>query len=280
VCLKISVLMMNDDDDDDEYARHLHCYGQILSRLNWNVAALRVLAVARKYVTGVDQVIVWREIATVLTNAEKFGLAALCFARTIRIATKLGNAKEMASVLLERGLMYINSCDYKAAEKDFEKAMPICEQLDAYSRNTLFCYNNLGIANRRLNRPDTALHFFERAAVVATRRYGAESGEVATILANRATILCDEGHFDDTIAIAKRSLTIQRRVYGADSIPVAEVLCVLGNALLNQQRFEEALQQYELAVMIFKLLTHGQHINFAHAVEFQRICEEAIAASK
>lgn len=109
--------------------------------------------------------------------------------------------------------------------------------------------NTMAIAYYQNTQLDSARALFEESLRRQIRVFGLRHPEVATGLANLATVLPDQP--DSAIALLSRALDIRTEVFGAWSSDVANTLMTIGNAYGGNGESAESIEYYERAIAIY-----------------------------
>ena len=102
----------------------------------------------------------------------KFNKAENCFRKSLRIRKSIGDKKNIAACYVDLGLNYQGKFSIKMAEKFFNQALSIYQEV-GYQEGILITLNNLGVmyANYDLPKAEAyCLEALDKAKLIAAKR--------------------------------------------------------------------------------------------------------------
>lgn len=112
--------------------------------------------------------------------------------------------------------------------------------------------NNLGLAQRSIDRRDQAIETFRQALDLQRKLRGPESDPVAQALNNLGATLDESGRPEESIPIYEEALKIRTTRHGAESYEAAKVRVNLAEAYTNLQQFAAAERNIEQAIPVLQ----------------------------
>jgi tetratricopeptide (TPR) repeat protein/tRNA A-37 threonylcarbamoyl transferase component Bud32 len=147
--------------------------------------------------------------------------------------------------LLAMGRVEVGRGQPQAALDPLNQALSLAVQLDnREARGNIL--NALGIAYRRLNKPDEALRYYQDALQI--RRALGQQGGTAASLSEIAQLNAAMGRPEDALKYHLEALAIRREI--GDKRGIGNTLTALGNLYLRRGDTDEALTNYRQALQL------------------------------
>lgn len=127
-------------------------------------------------------------------------------------------------------------------------------------------YYTLGIACLRLNRPDEATHYQEKALPIFSQLHGDDSVSVAMTLGELGKNLAEHGQFDKALTSFQRALEIYRNQVGDNHQDTAAIYSSVGSVLVDLKRYDEALPYCEKSIRITSSILGPKHKHLVPAL--------------
>ncbi|MDX2199197.1 MAG: serine/threonine-protein kinase [Phycisphaerae bacterium] len=122
--------------------------------------------------------------------------------------------------------------------------------------------HNLAYLRRKLGDNESALQLYEQARTRVIELYGQNYPTVASIDANTAMILMDQGKFDEAERRLRRAIELRAAAFGHDHPLVADLYNNLAWFLADRVRYDEAIPMQRAAVEIHRRLLGDCHPDY------------------
>lgn len=179
-----------------------------------------------------------------LFNQGKFQEAVVTAKQTIAEREKeVGKQHpKVASDLTNLGAIYYKLGNYQEADWNFEKALKVYEGAPSQNEEAIIKVLKMkaACADEEFEKPrsvERAIKLYQRALLLAEKRYGKEHAEIGIILARLGSNLFNNGQDQEADAAFKRSLNILEKAFGPNDRRLAEPL--EGKACLLMQAKKE-----------------------------------------
>ncbi len=169
----------------------------------------------------------------------------------IEMATASAEPNEFVRCLIALGDVFKEARDYPAMEKVEREALRMAAALPHPNVEWIAARTHrLGYALHHLGRTKEAVKLLERSIDLHQKRYGAESLEVANILADCGVIFRAQGNHARAKECLQRALRIHETTKGADAPETFEDAQQLARVLEESGDLDGAAFQYERVLQI------------------------------
>jgi tetratricopeptide (TPR) repeat protein/predicted Ser/Thr protein kinase len=127
-------------------------------------------------------------------------------------------------------------------------------------------YNTLANGYLGLNQQDLALSFYQQAAELFGRRYGATYPSTVGVRSNIAIILKDKGRYAEALRLYEEDLRVQEAAHGKEHPDVASVLDNIAEVYYLEKRYGEALEIYRQALAIDRKILGPSHFDLSYSL--------------
>jgi tetratricopeptide (TPR) repeat protein len=182
------------------------------------------------------------------------GLALLREARRVLETSPptSATAARIADIVFETATAQVFTGDNDGAIASVRDAIDRWRTLyGADSPDEAFGWQNLGAIWQRGKHDAEALDAFRTAVRIRQARLG-EVPMTATSMVAVGTVLNDQGHWDDALAIYDRVIAIDRKHLAPDDLQLARVMITRANTLTHTGRLDEAARGYDDAIALYE----------------------------
>jgi len=165
----------------------------------------------------------------------------------------LNDPREVALILKELSTNYCFMGNFEKAIEELEQSREISEEIDD-REGMARIYNNLGLIYKILGNTSLAKEWLDRS-IHLFREIGDINGEVLPI-GNMAIIYTEEGEYERAMILLRDITSSEERI--SDMRIKAKVHLTIGDALFELGEFEETLEYYERALMVFRAVGDRQ----------------------
>jgi len=127
-------------------------------------------------------------------------------------------------------------------------------------------YNTLANGYLGLDQQDLALNFYQQAAELFSRRYGATHPSTVGVRSNIAIILKDKGRYTEALRLYNDDLRAQEATHGKEHPDVASVLDNIAEVFYLEKRYGEALETYRQALAIDSKVLGPSHSDLSYSL--------------
>ncbi|HNF87014.1 MAG TPA: tetratricopeptide repeat protein, partial [bacterium] len=140
-----------------------------------------------------------------------------------------------AMAINKMGLWYMDQGDDEKAKNNFNRALWIRKKtLPGDHIDIGWSYNNLGLVNYNSGYFTLALQYYDQALGVFMRTIGENSGPVAVLNNNMASVYQAQGNHEKALEHINRSLQIRKTLFGSDHVTLSENYTLMGTAYLRK----------------------------------------------
>lgn len=151
-----------------------------------------------------------------------------------------GSTLEKVQALVQNGLDAVQARDMDAAEKAFQQAVTLAEQLPAADENLAVALGYLGktyATERKLVDADAVFH---RELTLAEKTWGPFSDRVTAPLMALGEVAGGNGHFAEAESYYARVLDINLKRHGENSMQASDAMRAMAGVYELQQQYDKA----------------------------------------
>jgi len=204
-----------------------------------------------------------REIASILNRIgivydelADFNNALKYYIMSLKINEKIGYTKGIASSLNNIGLVYWNLGNYDKTLEYYQKSLKIFEELEN-KRHIAHLLNNIGIVYKSLNDQEKALDYYLRSLKIK-EQLGDKKG-IANSLGNIGIIYKNLKKYDESLKYYLKALEMTEEI--DDKWGIANTLNNIGNLYVKQQKYDKAFLYLENGLKLAKEIKAKSNIN-------------------
>ncbi len=180
-----------------------------------------------------------------LNQAEENGLIAL----QIRQKLKGETSEEVAASYNDLGLVYGQTDTDKALEY-YEKALAVYQKIHGDRHPKIAIANtNIGFMYNKLKLYGDAVNNFENASAIWKKIYPGGHPNQALALFNLGLTYDQMGNQQTSLEYFEKAQTMYRKAYGEKHPDISTVLNQIGIIKLRENRYDEALQNFQGAII-------------------------------
>ncbi len=219
----------------------------------------------------------------------KYAEAKREMGRALVLASQIHGPRspEVAMVLSNLGDIAADGGEWAAADSILRIGREMLQGTTGHDSLYAIMLENLGSAERRLNRLDSAEAFLREALARKTRLTGVGDSSLINVMTNLGVALGSKRQWAEAESLHRAALAISIRAYGHDHPLTGSAWNALAGALDFQDKFLAADSAYEETLAIRKKALGPDHpdylftlFNYATLLSLQNRCPEAIAATR
>ena len=194
---------------------------------------------------------------------------------------------EVVTVLSNLGDIAADGGEWAAADSILRVGTDMLRGTTGHDSLYAIMLENLGTAERRLNRLDSAEAYLRDALARKTKLAGPGDSSLINVMTNLGVALGSKRQWAEAESLHRAALAISVRAYGHDHPLTGSAWNALAGALDFQDKFLAADSAYEETLAIRKKALGPDHpdylftlFNYATLLSLQNRCAEAIAATR
>ncbi len=219
----------------------------------------------------------------------KYAEAKQEMGKALGLAARLHGEKspEVATVLSGLGNVAADGGEWAAADSIWRGARDML--LGSRGQDSLYAnvLEDLGTAERRLNRLDSAEVFLRSALAIKRRLVGERDPSLINVMTNLGVALGSKRQFAEAESLHRAALVISVAAYGHDHPLTGSAWNALAGVLDFQDKFLPADSAYEETLAIRRKVLGPGHpdylftlFNYATLLSIQNRCDEAVKATR
>jgi serine/threonine-protein kinase len=219
----------------------------------------------------------------------KYPEAKVEMGKALALAQRLHGvgSPEVATVLNALGNVAADGGEWAAADSIWRSARGMLLGVRAQDSLYASVLEDLGTAERRLNRLDSAETFLREALALKRRMFGERHPELINAMTNLGVALGSKRQFAEAESLHREALAISLAAYGRDHPITGGAWNALAGVLDFQDKFLAADSAYEETLAIRKKILGPGHpdylftlFNYATLLSLQNRCDEAVQATR
>ncbi|MBK5279473.1 MAG: CHAT domain-containing protein, partial [Bacteroidia bacterium] len=167
----------------------------------------------------------------------------------IRLNIFGNQSEEVAASYNDLGLVY-SQMDADKALEYFEMALPIYEKLHGIDHPKIaIASTNIGFGYLKLNLYGDAINNFETALSIWRKIYPNGHPSEALVLSYLGSTYNEMGDHKVALEYFEKALSIFKKSYGSKHSDISQTLNQIGNCRLKENNFDQALSNYQQAII-------------------------------